>query len=387
MAGAPPYDAIVIGLGAHGSASALALARRGLRVLGIEAGTRGHELGSSGGHSRMIRRAYFEDPGYLPMLSAAWSAWESLAAATGEQFINVTGGLYAGPGDSDVFRGSVASARAQGLAHEVLDAAEIRRRWPVFTVDDDVAGLYDPGAGMIRPHQAIEAQLRLAEEAGAELRFSERAIDWRPGPGGGAGAIEVDADTGIVRADHLVIAAGAWTGQFVPDLALPLEVERLPVLWFEPTIDPTELRSGRLPVWLIDTPEDGTFYGFPYDPAVGLKVSRHHSGEPCDPDSVDRSLHPADVERVRAFSRRIMPAADGPLRSSTVCLYTNTPDFHFVIDVHPTIPGVAFASACSGHGFKFAPVVGEILADLALTGSTAHRIDQFRASRFSTSIG
>ncbi len=386
MAGAPPYDAIVIGLGAHGSATALALARRGLRVLGIEAGKRGHELGSSGGHSRLIRRAYFEDPGYLPLLSAAWSAWESLAAATGEQFIDVTGGLYAGPGDSDVFRGSVASARAQGLAHEVLDAAEIRRRWPVFTVSDEVGGLYDPGAGMIRPDRAIEAQLRLAEEAGAELRFSERAIDWRPGPGGVAGGIEVDVDTGIVRADHLVIAAGAWTGRFVQDLVLPLEVERLPVLWFEPTIDPTELRSGRLPVWLIDTPDDGTFYGFPYDREVGLKVSRHHSGEPCDPDSVDRSIRPADVERVRAFSRRNMPAADGPLRTSTVCLYTNTPDFHFVIDVHPTIPGVAFASACSGHGFKFAPVVGEILADLALTGSTAHPIDQFRASRFPTPV-
>jgi len=249
-----------------------------------------------------------------------------------------------------------------------------------------VGGLYDPGAGMIRPDRAIEAQLRLAEEAGAELRFSERAIDWRPGPGGVAGGIEVDVDTGIVRADHLVIAAGAWTGRFVQDLVLPLEVERLPVLWFEPTIDPTELRSGRLPVWLIDTPDDGTFYGFPYDREVGLKVSRHHSGEPCDPDSVDRSIRPADVERVRAFSRRNMPAADGPLRTSTVCLYTNTPDFHFVIDVHPTIPGVAFASACSGHGFKFAPVVGEILADLALTGSTAHPIDQFRASRFPTPV-
>jgi sarcosine oxidase len=170
----------------------------------------------------------------------------------------------------------------------------------------------------------------------------------------------------------------------VEDLELPLEVERLPVLWFEPTMDPSELSSGRLPVWLIDTPDGGTFYGFPYDPAVGLKVSRHHSGEPCDPDSVDRSLHPADVERIRAFSRRNMPAADGPLRTSTVCLYTNTPDFDFVIDVHPSVSGVAFASACSGHGFKFAPIVGEILADLALTGSTAHDIDQFRATRFAT---
>jgi sarcosine oxidase len=331
----------------------------------------------------MIRRAYFEDPGYLPLLSAAWDRWDALTAAAGESLVEVTGGLYAGPADSDVFRGSVASARDQGLPHEVLDAAEIRRRWPVFTVEDEVGGLYDPGAGMIRANRAIEAQLRLAERGGAELRFMERVIDWRPRPGDDGRGVEVETDAVIFAADALVIAAGAWTGQFVPDLELPLEVERLPVLWFEPTIDPAELSSGRLPVWLLDS-DDGTFYGFPYDPAVGLKVSRHHSGEPCDPDSVDRSLHPADVERVRAFSRRNLPAADGPLRHSTVCLYTNTPDFHFVIDAHPTVPGVAFASACSGHGFKFAPVVGEILADLALTGSTAHRIDQFRASRFST---
>jgi sarcosine oxidase len=375
------FDAIVIGLGAHGSAAALALARRGLRVLGIEAGERGHELGSSGGHSRMIRRAYFEDPGYLPLLSAAWDRWETLGAAVGEPLVEVTGGLYAGPADSEVFRGSVASARDQGLAHEVLDAAEIRRRWPVFTVGDEVGGLFDPGAGMIRPDRAIAAQVRLAEDAGAEVRFSERAIDWRPAPGRGGGGLEVETDTDTFRAQSLVIAAGAWTGSFVQDLELPLEVERLPVLWFEPTIDPADLSSDRLPVWLLDT-DGGTFYGFPYDPAVGLKVSRHHSGEPCDPDSVDRSLHPADVERIRAFSRRNMPAADGPLRTSTVCLYTNTPDFDFVIDVHPSVSGVAFASACSGHGFKFAPVVGEILADLATTGSTAHDIEQFRASRF-----
>jgi sarcosine oxidase len=373
------FDAIVIGLGAHGSAAALALVRRGLRVLGIEAGERGHGLGSSGGHSRMIRRAYFEDPGYLPLLTAAWEGWDRLAEAAGEPFVELTGGLYAGPADGDVFRGSVASARDQGIAHEVLDAADIRRRWPVFTVGDEMAGLYDPGAGWIRPERAIDAQLRLAADGRAELHFGERAIDWRPGPGDG---IEVETDAGVHEADHLVITAGAWTGDFVPDLALPLEVERLPVLWFEPTVDPGQLSSGRLPVWIMDTVEDGTFYGFPYDPALGLKVSRHHSGERCEPDSVDRSLHAADVERVRAFSRRNLPAADGPLRSSTVCLYTNTPDFHFVIDVHPAVGGVAFASACSGHGFKFAPAIGEILADLALTGSTRHPIDQFRASRF-----
>jgi sarcosine oxidase len=374
-------DAIVIGLGAHGSSAALALARRGLRVVGIEAGERGHGLGSSGGRSRMIRRAYFEDPAYLPLLAAAWAAWEDLEAAAGEQLVELTGGLYAGLSDSDVFRGSVASAREQGLPHEVLDAAEIRHRWPIFTVGDETGGLHDPGAGMIRAERAIAAMLQLAERAGADLHFFERVIDWRPASGGG---LEVETESAVYRADYLVIAAGAWTGYFVPDLRLPLEVERMPVFWFEPKVPAADVSVGRLPMWLIDTGADGVFYGFPYDPEAGLKVSRHHSGEVVDPDRVDRAEHLADVERVRAFMRRNMPAADGLLREATVCLYTNTPDFGFVIDVHPAVPGVAFASACSGHGFKFAPVVGEILADLALDGRAAMPIAPFRAARFAS---
>jgi len=373
------FDAIVIGLGAHGSAAALALARRGLSVVGLEAGERGHGLGSSGGRSRMIRRAYFEDPAYLPLLAAAWSAWGALGEAAGEPLVEVTGGLYAGPAESVVFRGSVASARAQGLPHDVLDAAEIRRRWPIFSPDEEIGGLYDPGAGMIRPERAIEAQLRLAAEAGAVLRFGERATDWRPASGGG---VEVETDVGVHSADHLVIAAGAWTRYFVPDLHLPLEVERMPVLWFEPDAPVKDVAVGRLPMWIMDTGAEGIFYGFPYDTAVGLKVSRHHSGEVVDPDSVDRSEHSADIERVRAFMRRNMPPANGPLREATVCLYTNAPDFNFVIDVHPAVAGVAYASACSGHGFKFAPVIGEILADLALGTRPSLPIDAFRAARF-----
>jgi sarcosine oxidase len=374
------FDAIVIGLGAHGSATVLALARRGARVVGIDAGERGHELGSSGGRTRMIRRAYFEDPAYVPLLAAAWDAWDALGDAAGEPLIEIAGGLYAGPANSGVFRGSVASAREQGLSHDVIDAAEIRRRWPIFTVTDEMGGLYDPGGGIIRSERAISAQLRLAEEAGAVLRFGERVAAWRPTPGGG---VEVETDAGMQRADHLVIAAGAWTGALLADLALPLKVERMPVFWFEPDVPVEDVGIGRLPMWLMDTGADGIFYGFPYDES-GLKVSRHHSEEVVDPGEVDRSEHPADIERVRAFMRRRMPAANGPLRVSTVCLYTNTPDLGFVIDVHPTIPGVAYASACSGHGFKFAPVVGEILADLALTGATSLPVGAFRAARFGT---
>ncbi|MGZ8439016.1 MAG: N-methyl-L-tryptophan oxidase, partial [Candidatus Limnocylindrales bacterium] len=288
--------------------------------------------------------------------------------------------LYAGPADSEVFLGSVQSAREQALPHDVLDAAGICARWPIFTVGEEMAGLYDPGAGMIRPERAIAVELALAERDGAVLRFGERAVDWRPASDGRG--LEIETERAVYGADHLVIAAGAWTGSFVPDLHLPIEVERMPVLWFEPDVAIEDVSVGRLPMWIMDTGVEGVFYGFPYDTAAGLKVSRHHSEDIVDPDSVDRAPREADVERVRAFMRRLMPAANGSLRGATVCLYVNTPDRNFVIDVHPAMPGVAYASACSGHGFKFAPVIGEILADLALDGTTTMPIAPFRAARF-----
>jgi sarcosine oxidase len=373
------FDAAVIGLGAHGSGAALAFARRGLTVVGIEMGERAHERGSSGGRSRMIRRAYFEHPAYLPLLAAAWDGWTALGAERGGSLVEVTGGLYLGQADSDLVVGSTASARELGLPHEAVGAEEIRRRWPAFVPDDATVGLFDPGAGMIRPDRAIEAQLAAAERRGADLRFGERAVDWRPS-GSGSG-LEVETDRAVYSVGAVAIAAGAWTSYFVPDLGLPLEVERQSVLWFEPPAAATTALE-RLPVWIFDTTFDGAFYGFPYDPSLGLKVARHHSGEVlASADDVDRTEHTADVERIRAFSRRHMPVADGPVRGSMVCLYTNTPDLHFVIDTHPAVEGVAFASACSGHGFKFAPVVGEILADLSLTGSSDRPIELFRANR------
>ena len=373
------FDAIVVGLGAHGSAAAAALSRRGLRVLGLERFGRGEGLGSSGGWSRMIRIAHFEHPWLAPLAAASWDRWLALERETATPLLTVTGGLYGGPGDSAIVTGARDSVGGHGLAHEVLDADEIHRRWPIFEPTADTVAVFEERAGTVRIDRAVEAHLTVAERAGARVDFGRRVVDWRPAGGGG---FEVEtADGQVVGGDRVVLTTGPWIGELVPDLRLPLTVEREVPMWFRPTVDPALVGADRMPIWVLR--DAGTmFYGIPHDPELGLKVSIHHWGTFVDPDTVERDVGDEDVARVRAFLRVRMPAADGPLANAKVCLYTNTPDETFVIDRHPAAPGVAFASACSGHGFKFAPIIGDILADLVTEGSSRWPIETFRASRF-----
>jgi len=372
------FDAIVVGLGAHGSAAAAALVRRGLRVLGIERFARGDAMGSSGGWSRMIRTAHYEHPWLAPLATASWDGWLALERETGTSLMSRTGGLYGGPAASAIVEGARESVGDHRVAHELLDAEEIHRRWPILEPADDTVAVLEEQAGTIRIDRAIEANLALAERAAARLAFGWRLVDWRPVSGGG---FEVEsADGEVAGAAHLVITTGPWIGEHVPDLRLPLTIEREVPMWFRPTTDPSRVGADRMPIWVLRD-EDTMFYGIPHDPELGLKVSIHHWGTFVDPDTVEREVGEAEVDRVRAFMRRRMPAANGKLVAAKVCLYTNTPDETFVIDRHPAAPGVAYASACSGHGFKFAPVIGEILADLVTTGSTTWPIDRFQASR------
>jgi sarcosine oxidase len=373
------YDAIVVGLGAHGSAAAAALARRGLRVLGLERFGRGEARGSSGGWSRMIRITHYEDPWLVPLAEASWDRWLALGEEVGTTLLQETGGLYGGPPGHAVVEGSRQGAARHGVPFEALDAAEIHRRWPIFRPADDTTAIFEAKAGMLHADRANAAHLEIAERAGAHLRFNRRVVDWRPAAGGG---FEVeDADGSVAGGDHLVLAAGPWIGKLVPDLRLPLRVERECPCWFTPTVAPSSVGADELPIWVIV--EDGTaYYGIRHDPEVGLKVSIHHWGTFGDPDEIDRVVGDAEIERIRAWMRTRMPAANGPLANARVCLYTNTPDEQFVIDRHPAAPGVAFASACSGHGYKFAPVIGEILADLALGAPPSWPIESFRANRF-----
>ena len=379
------FDVIVIGLGAMGSAAAYELARRGARVLGIEAYTPAHELGSSGGLTRIIRLAYFEHPDYVPLLRAAWESWPSLAAEAGDDLLLQTGGLYIGRRGSAVLEGSLASARQHGLEHELLDAAESNRRFPALRLDDDMQTLYEPLAGILFAQRCIAAHLRLAAAHGAELRFEERVAGWTSGDGG----LAVTTDRGTYQADKLVIAAGPWLASLVPGLDLPLTVERNPLFWFEPTATPKLLAPDRLPVWIMELDPDHAFYGFPAlaagrdgSPAQGVKVARHHGGRSVDPESVEREATAADEAVVRGFIERHMPVANGRRLDARVCMYTNTPDFNFILDFHPADQRVVIASPCSGHGFKFSNVIGRVAADLLLEGTTPFEIGFLSLDRF-----
>jgi sarcosine oxidase len=355
------HDAIVAGLGAHGSAAAYHLAKRGQSVLGFDRFARGHTFASFGGLSRIIRLSYYEHASYVPMLKRAWDLWRELERDSGETLLTQTGGLYMGPPDGELVSRSLASARTHGLAHEVLDGVELRRRYPVFDTDRDWVGVLDRQAGWLAPERAVETHLGLAERHGATLRFEEPIERFEPDGDG----VRVTSAEGTYRARHLVIAAGSWLPRLLPKLAPHLWIERNVLLWFEPLRDHDEF--ARLPVYIVED-TDRMYYGFPYDPANGLKVAGLHFGDRVDPDTIDREPRAEDEHRVRTWLRRRMPIANGERRRAQVCMYTNSPDRHFIIDREGP---VTYASACSGHGFKFASAVGEILADLAITGRSS----------------
>lgn len=373
------YDVIVIGLGAMGSAAACELARRGHRVLGLDRfrGPPLHAFGSSHGRTRIIRQAYYEHPLYVPLVRRAYRRWAELEAETGRSLLQVTGGLMLGAADGVLVRGARESARTHGLAFEELTGSEIRRRFPALQTPDESAGILEPEAGVLFPERCIEAFLSLAGGRGAELRFDEPALEWRIDGQG----VAVSTRAGVHRAGRLILAAGPWTGGLLNGTWLRLAVERQVAMWFTPARAPERFGPDRLPVFLWEWAPDRFFYGIPNLGDDGFKVARHHEGETTEPDAVRREVGPEEVEGIRDLLGRYLPDAGGTLRDTAVCLYTNTPDGHFVLDFHPRHPQVVVASPCSGHGFKFASVIGEILADLAIGGSTAFDLTPFSARR------
>ena len=368
------YHTIIVGLGGMGSAAAYHLAARGEKVLGIERFSPAHRNGSSHGHSRIIRQAYFEHPSYVPLLKRAFSHWDDLARQADEDLLHLTGGLNLGLPDSDVITGTLASVRAHDLPHEYLNAAEIRRRYPAFTPGDDIVGVFERNAGYVVPEAAVRTHLRLAAQHSATLRFNEVVQSWQATESG----VTVTTDQRTYTADHLILAPGAWAPELMHDLGLPLRVERRVLLWFDPIGGEAPFDEANFPVYIWDCGEGVSFYGFPKQPGTpGIKVAIHTVGQQCAPDTINRALSDHDVASLQDLVRERVPALLGPMRDYETCMYTLTPDEHFVIAKHPTHPQVVLASPCSGHGFKFTPVIGEVLADLAMHGRTNHDISLF----------
>ena len=372
------YDVIVVGVGAMGSSACYELANRGLRVLGLEQFDAPNERGSSHGETRIIRLAYYEDPTYVHLLRTAYERWRRLEDVSGQQLLITTGSLDIGPEDGPVFRGSRQSCVDHGLDHEILTAAEVQRRFPAYRLPSGTMACYQPDGGFLLPEQCIAAYVEAARHLGAAIRTHEPVVTWSPTPNGG---VEVETAEGSYTADRLVITAGAWLPRLVPQLAAVAVPERQVLAWFAPK-QPALFSPDAFPVFNLEA-SGGRYYGLPMFGIPGFKVGRYrHREEIADPDRLDREPNAGDEHLLRGFVRQYLPAGAGPTVQMRVCMFTNTPDAHFVVDVMREHPQVSYASACSGHGFKFASVIGEVLADLAQRGATSQPIHLFRRERF-----
>ncbi len=370
------FDAIVIGAGGMGSAAAFELARRGRRVLALEQFPLVHDRGSSHGHTRIIRRAYYEHPGYVPLVRRAFERWYDLEQRTGRHLLTECNCLNIGPRDGEVVPGVLASAREHGLAVETLVAAELKRRFPQFEFDESYIGVLERDAGFLYVEECVRAHLDAARALGAEIHSEEPVLSWSAE--GDAVTVTTAKDT--YRAARLILTAGPWASQFLAEHGAQLRVMRQTILWFEPK-DPAQFRRDAFPIFLADLP-GGAFYGLPAIDARGVKIARHYGApELQSPAEIDRTVLVSDELPVRAFLEQHIPGAAGPLRHAQTCLYTLTPDRHFLIGLHPKHANVSVAAGFSGHGFKFASAFGEVLADLAEFGKTKWEIGMFRFGR------
>jgi sarcosine oxidase len=374
------YDVIVIGLGGMGSAAAYHLAARGQRVLGLEKFTPAHDKGSSHGGSRIIRQSYFEDPAYVPLLLRAYELWEQLANDTGLEVYRLTGGLFIGAPDAMTVAGSQRASQVWDLQHEMLDADEIRRRFPTLSPYPGDIALYEAKAGFARPEMTVAAHINLAESAGADLHFGEPVIEWSETAGG----VSVTTARGTYTAGQVVICPGAWAPALLAEFGIPITVERQVLYWFDPRGGTTPFEEH--PIWIHEDSTGMQAYGFPAidGPGGGVKVAFFRKGVVCTPETIDRTVREAEISEMRDRVARVVPALDGPCLHSATCMYSNTPDEHFVIARHPDSENITVACGFSGHGFKFVPVVGEILADLAIDGVTGHPISLFDPKRLVT---
>lgn len=371
---------MVVGLGAMGSAATYHLARAGCRVVGIDRFSPPHDRGSSHGESRTIRKAYLEGQIYVPMVLTAYEWWHFLESETGTRLMTPTGGLTIGRPDSTAISGCLESARRHQLNHELLDAEAIRNRFPLLGPDPDFVGVFEPDTAIIAPEKAIAAQLALAERQGARLYHDTPAVEWHVDR-----RVTVNTPRQVFEAERVVVTAGAWSSLLLENESLPLMPRRAPVFWISAATSPSSAAVTRLPVHFWELPEGTAFYGHPQR-SGRYKLAIHAPLAPCDPDKVDRQPTEAEAKQIINLSRTYLPRLNGSICRSNVCLYTTTPDGHFVIGRSVAKPQIVFAGGFSGHGFKFAGVIGAILADMALDRPPPFDISRFSPTRFDDSL-
>lgn len=365
-----------------GSATAWQLAQRGYHVLGLEQFNIPHDLGSSHGQTRIIRLAYSEHSSYVPLLYRAYTLWREIQDRAGEQLLYITGALDASPENDWVFQGSKKSCEEHGLSHEILTGPEVNQCFPGYRLPENIMAVFQTDGGYLLPERCIIAHVEAAQNEGAEFRGLEPVLNWTSN---GRGVV-VKTSKMTYTADHLVITAGAWIGKMVKELELVVQPERQVLAWLQPKQIDLFLPD-RFPVFNLQVPE-GRYYGLPVHGIPGFKIGRyHHLEEKTDMDDLDRSTHPRDEAVLREFAERYFPDGSGATMSLQVCAFTNTEDGHFILDMHPEYPNVSIASPCSGHGFKFCSVIGEVLADLATSGDTNHDINLHRLTRFYRKTG
>jgi sarcosine oxidase len=374
------FDIAIVGLGVMGSACAHALSKRGTRVLGFDQLQPPHLMGSSHGHTRIIREAYYEHPLYVPLVRRAYELWTDLERESGTTLLVQTGGLMVGPERGPLFRGAFESARTHDVDHEVLDATDLTKRFPAFRPRTEWVGLLERRAGMLFPEKCIEALHAGARKAGATLRLNETVTQWRQGS-----RITVETTAGSYSVEKLIVAAGPWLPRLSEGLGvtIPLEIERQLSHWFEPEEpNPTKYNAPHCPIALWEMP-DGDVFATQPDEGHGVKCGMHHAGDFTTPERVNRSVSQGENAVARELLETVMPGAGGRLLDARVCLYTNTPDRNFIIDWLPSPDNrVLVLSPCSGHGFKFASAIGEIAAQLVMAGETWIDLGPFSLGRF-----
>ncbi|MGO2132508.1 MAG: N-methyl-L-tryptophan oxidase [Halomonas sp.] len=380
------YDVIVIGLGAMGSAAAYQLSKRGQRVLGIEQFYPAHDKGSSHGSTRIIRRSSFEHPSYVPIAARSYEIWEELEQATSRKLVTNTGGFFIGAPDENYVKGSIESARTHGIEHEVLNAEELNRRFPQITARADQVAYYEPAMGVVKPEASIIAQQQLAQQNGADLHFGETVLEWSADAD--RDWVQVRTDEATYEARRLVFTIGAWAPHLLGNMELPIEIERHWLFWYEPKDGSlNEFRSGTFPLVNVIADDGVAFSSWPVfgSDRVMKATFIEGSAKLCTPETMNsEEVSPQEIKRMEHALRQYVFKGAGRLVSTGACMFTNTPDRNFVLSLHPEYSNISVATAMSGHGFKYSAAVGEILAELAINGSTKYDIKIFDPLRFRT---